>query len=112
MATLNLSQNAINESATKELSVNFVVDDINPLKASGPDDMQPFYHKSWNIIGEFVCNMVRSFFNHDRLPQVFEIDEILHSLSHLLRFGSSIVGMGISPEDTIITCHLPLLFLL
>lgn len=34
------------------------------LKASASDDMQViFYHRSWNIMGKSVCDMVRLFSN-------------------------------------------------
>lgn len=44
------------------------VKQVNPLKAPGPDGMQViFNHKCWNVIDIYVCNMVRSSFNHGHM---------------------------------------------
>lgn len=48
-----------------------VVKHINALKARGLDGIQAiFYHKNWNIIGKFICNMDQSFFNHRQIKEV------------------------------------------
>lgn len=43
---------------------------INPYKAPGPDGIQAiFYHRYWNIVGEEVCNFIKSCFTKCSIPK-------------------------------------------
>ena len=43
--------------------------DMGPFKALGVDGLNAaFYQRHWNVVGTFVCNLVKSVFNEAPIP--------------------------------------------